>query len=63
MSFDYIKSYYGVDAKRGQRVVANGKPGVITGADGQYVTIRLDGEKHAKPYHPIDGIDYAPAAE
>ncbi|MFP3187241.1 MAG: hypothetical protein RXR20_27320 [Paraburkholderia sp.] len=63
MSFDYIKSYYGVDPKRGQRVTAFGKPGVITGADGQYVNIRLDGQKHSNPYHPTDGIDYAPEAK
>ncbi len=60
MSFDYIKSYYGVDVKRGQRVEAYGKPGVITGADGQYLRIRLDGQKHSNNYHPIDGINYVP---
>jgi hypothetical protein len=63
MSFDYIKSYYGVDAKRGQRVTAFGKPGVITGTEGQYVCIRLDGQKNSNPYHPTDGINYAPVAK
>lgn len=57
-SLEYIKQYYGVDAKRGQRVIAYGKPGVITGADGQYIRIRLDGQKHSDNYHPTDGIEY-----
>lgn len=61
MSFDYIKQYYGIDAKRGQRVIAYGKPGVITGAEGQYLCIRLDGEKHSNNYHPEDGIKYEAA--
>lgn len=58
MSFDYIERTYGVKAKRGQRVVAYGKPGVVTGTEGQYLTIRLDGQKHSNPYHPTDGLEW-----
>jgi len=58
MGYDYVKQYYGVDWKRGQRVVAYGKPGVITGTEGQYLRIRLDGQKHSDNYHPLDGIEY-----
>lgn len=60
--FDYIQRNYGVDPKRGQRVLAYGKPGVIVGADGHYLRIRLDGQKHANNYHPTDEIDYSPKA-
>ena len=32
--------------------------GTITGADGGYLRIRLDGEKHSKRYHPTWNIQY-----
>lgn len=52
--FQYIKDYYGVPARRGFVVEYNGKRGVVTGTSGPYLTVRLDGEKLAKPYHPGD---------
>lgn len=52
MSMDYIRRYYGVPAKRGGRVIANGKPGVIVGAQGQYLRVRIDGEKAVGNWHP-----------
>lgn len=56
MSLEYIRKYYRVPAKRGKIVQykANGKLGVITGASGPHVNVRLDGEKVALPYHPDD---------
>lgn len=61
MSFDYIRSYYGVPAKRLGRVLfADGQLGTITRAT-HYVWIRLDGERTSKPYHPKDDhIEYLP---
>lgn len=56
--FGYINRYYGLSVHKGQRVTAYGKPGVVTGAEGQYVLIRRDGEKHARPHHPTDQIVY-----
>jgi hypothetical protein len=56
--FQYIRDYYGVPAYSGVRVNAYGKEGVIVGAEGAYVMIRLDGDKIARPYHPTDGITY-----
>ncbi len=53
--FDYIAKTYGKTFKRGQRVLAVGKPGVVTGAT-HYVDVRLDGMKHSNPYHPDDVI-------
>lgn len=66
-SLDYVRSYYGVPAKRGMRVIADGKPGVITSGDGAHIRIRLDGEKRSGRWHPLwrmdygDGIDYGAA--
>lgn len=54
----YIRRTYGVPAKRGMRVVANGKPGVITGTVSASLRIRLDGERHSAPWHPTWRIDY-----
>ena len=57
MSYDpleYIRIYYGVPAIKGKVIGYNGKLGVITGASGPYVKIKLEGEKHALPYHPSD---------
>lgn len=52
MSLDYIRKAYAVPAHRGAEVVYEGQTGVITGARGQYVRVRLLGEKHARNYHP-----------
>lgn len=57
-SFDYVRRYYGVPAKRGMRVVANGKPGVITSGAGERIRIRLDGDKGSAHWHPTWHIDY-----
>lgn len=58
MSIQYIRDYYKVPAKVGGRVTAYGKPGIITGANGAYLLIRIDGAKHALPHHPTDQIEY-----
>jgi len=65
MSLDYISTYYGVPAKRGQRVeyTSATKParqGVIVGAHNQYLKIRFDGDTktYAGVFHPTDGITY-----
>lgn len=50
--FAYVRKRYGVPAKRGRRVVANGKPGVITRSAGHYIRVRLDGEKRSGYWHP-----------
>jgi hypothetical protein len=54
----YIRDYYAVPAYRGVKVNAYGKEGVITGGDGSYVMIRLEGNAFSRPYHPTDGITY-----
>lgn len=56
MSFDYINTAYGLSAAKGQRIEYTGGPvpreGVITGADGHRLLIKLDGEAHSRRYHP-----------
>ncbi len=53
--FAYIRSYYKVPATRGGRVrTSKNELGTITGTSGPHVKVRLDGEKHAHPYHPTD---------
>ena len=53
-TFDYIRNYYRVPARFLGRVRVEGKgEGTMTKAT-HYVWIRLDDEKHAKPYHPKD---------
>lgn len=55
-AFRYINNTYDLAAKKGARVEYTGdhktKFGVITGVEGAHLMIRLDGEKHAYPYHP-----------
>lgn len=52
--FTYISNLYNVPAKRGASIEYNGKRGHVTGANGPHVKARLDGETHAKCYHPLD---------
>lgn len=61
MSAKYVRDYYKVPAKRGMRVVANGKPGTIIGFSGAHLRIRLDGEKYAGNWHPTWRIEYPEA--
>lgn len=56
--FDYIRKRYGIQVKKGTRVVAHGSPGVVTGVRDAYLLIRLDGEALSDIYHPIQGIEY-----
>lgn len=66
----WIRAYYDVPAKRGGRVEYTpcegstdkpGKFGTITGTNGPHLLVRLDGEKHARPYHPTWQLDYLAA--
>ncbi len=56
--FDYINRAYAMNVKIGQRVIAYGKPGVVAADRGNYIGIRLDGEKHINNYHPTDGLEW-----
>ncbi len=68
MSIDQIRESRGVPAKVGGRVRYTGgadglaRDGTITGGVGGYLQIRLDGEKHARNYHPTWKLEYLDAA-
>ena len=59
---EYIRNYYGVPATKGKIVRYKGKLGIITGASGPHVKVRIEGEKHALPYHPTD-LNYDPTGK
>ena len=59
MTAAYVRRYYGVPAKRGMRVVADGKPGLIVGFSDQYIRVRLDGERVVRNWHPAWHMEYA----
>lgn len=58
MSMEYIRRTYGVPAKRGMRVVIDGKPGRIVSSMGGYLRVRLDGELRPSNYHPTWRVEY-----
>jgi hypothetical protein len=58
MSMAYIRRTWGVPAKRGMRIVYCGKTGVITGASGPHLRIRLDHWKRSRLFHPTWEIEY-----
>jgi ribosomal protein L21E len=57
-SLEYIRKYFGVPAKMGTRVKYEGKTGRITGATGEYIKIKMDGEKKSYCYHASWKIEY-----
>lgn len=68
-SIAYLRSAYGIPAKKGMRVKLKkayfnipSDGGVITGAKHAYLRIRVDGEKHSRFFHPTYGVIY-PAVE
>jgi hypothetical protein len=65
VNFDYIRKYYGVPAERGRQVTCYGERGVITGADGHYITVVIDGDKseEERRYHPTDKVEYGPIVD
>lgn len=58
MSIAYVRRTYNVPAARGRRVVADGRPGVITSAPDHRLRILLDGDKRPTIWHPTWRIDY-----
>lgn len=67
--FDYINRTYGLSVKRGSRVrytgdavarKAGGKLGTITGVEGAYLKIRIEGDSFSQPYHPTWELEVLP---
>lgn len=60
---NYIRTYYDVPADYGRRIVytyQGRREGVIVNFDDARLKVRLDGDKHAEPYHPTWEIEYLP---
>ncbi len=51
---EYIRNYYGVPATKGKIVAYKKHLGVITGASGPHVKVRLEGKTRDGIYHPTD---------
>jgi len=60
--YDYILATYQVPARTGRRVRYTGgnapRMGTIVGSFGNYLGIRLDGEKEIGRYHPTWALEY-----
>lgn len=52
MSAEYVRGYYDVDYKRGDRVWVDGKPGTIVSFPAQYLGVRFDGTTYTQRCHP-----------
>ena len=61
MSAQYVRDHYGVDFKVGDRVTVDGRPGVVVSFPGQYVGVRLDGQKHTSRCHPTWRLEHEEA--
>jgi hypothetical protein len=61
MSAEYVRHYYGVDYKRGDRLVLHygevSRHGTLVSFPDQYLGIRFDDEKHTSRCHPAWGIE------
>ena len=60
MSASYVRRYYGVDYKRGDRLVVDGRAGVLVSFPGQYLGVRFDGDKHTSRCHPTWRVEPEP---
>lgn len=52
--FDWINKTYSINAKKDMHVKVIGLRGVITGANGNYIDVKIEGKKHPLPFHPTD---------
>lgn len=61
-AFEYIRQAYSVPAAVNVRVFFRHRAqfGTITGADGQYILVRFDGETRSLPCHPTWEMEYNP---
>lgn len=58
MSLDYIRSYYGVPAKRNGKIVFDGAPCVIVGTQNQYLRVRRVNNGKVITIHPTWRVEY-----
>jgi len=58
MSMQDIRDQYGVPAKRGMNVIANGLKGTIVGSVGGILRVRVEGEQNIRVFHPTWKMEY-----
>lgn len=60
MNCEYVKSYYGVPADIGRRVIVDGQPGIISEDRGHYIGVNFDKDKpgHIENCHPTWRVEY-----
>jgi len=63
MSAEYVRRYYRVDYKRGERLVVEGRHGLLVSFPGQYLGVRFDGEEHTSICHPTWQVEREEARE
>lgn len=61
MSADYVRRYYNVDYRRGDRVTVDGRSGTIMSFPAQYLGVRFDGENRTSRCHPTWRVHRLPA--
>jgi len=54
MTMAYIRDFYGVPAKRGEKVLYKGKHGIITRSKNAYLWVRMDEVDISLLVHPAD---------
>lgn len=52
MSAEYVRRTYGVDYKRGDRLVVGGRPCTLVSFPGQYLSVRFDDTDRTERAHP-----------
>lgn len=63
MSAEYVRRYYGVGYKRGDRVTVDGKPGRIVSFPDQYLGVRFDDDpRRTRRTHPTWRVEREAAA-
>lgn len=64
MSAAYVRNYYGVDYKRGDRITVDGEAGTIVSFPGPYLGVRFDARpKVTKVAHPTWRIERIEATQ
>jgi hypothetical protein len=66
VSARYVRRYYRVDYKRGDRLIVNGHPGTLVSFPDQYLGVRFDNHPHESPRttvrcHPTWRVEREPA--
>lgn len=59
MSASYVRSRYGVDYKRGDRVTIDGRIGTVVSFPDQYLGVRFDGDSFTSRAHPTWRVERA----